>query len=101
MLARKKFLAIFMASAFGLFLTGCFSRAGLIEIISKNSASSTGAAGSGSGTSESANTSKQAAQSSDTAKKSAEESAKTSFDIELNSEGIDYINNIAGEIKNN
>ena len=39
MIARKNFLAIISASAFGLFLTACFYRAGSLDFISKNSAS--------------------------------------------------------------
>lgn len=83
LIARKKFLAIFTASAFGLFLTGCFSRAGAIDFISKNSASSAGTAspgtaGLGSETTQSANTSKGTDQSSDAGKKSTQEGVKTS-----------------------
>jgi hypothetical protein len=38
-LARKKFLAIISASAFGIFLTSCFYRAGSIDFTSSNPAS--------------------------------------------------------------
>jgi uncharacterized protein (DUF362 family) len=77
MIARKKFLAIISASAFGLFLTACFSRAGSIEFIG-NGAASPGTTLQGAETTQSENTFKEAARSSDTAKKSTEESAKTS-----------------------
>jgi uncharacterized protein (DUF362 family) len=76
LIARKKFLAIISASAFGLFLAGCFSRAGSIDFISKNSASS-GTAAPGTETMQSANTSKETDTASGTSKKSTEESAKT------------------------
>ena len=62
-ITREKFLAIFSAAAFGLFLTGCFSRANPVDLISKNPVSSAAPAGSGSKTSESANTSKETEQS--------------------------------------
>ncbi len=78
MIGRKKFLAIISATAFGLFLAGCFSRAGSIDFISKNSASSGGTAALGSETMQSANTSKETVQSSDTTKNSTEQSTRTS-----------------------
>jgi uncharacterized protein (DUF362 family) len=77
MLARKKFLAIISASAFGLFLAGCFSRTSSIDFISKNPASS-GTARQEAKATQSVNTSKETVQSSDTSKKSTEESSKTS-----------------------
>jgi uncharacterized protein (DUF362 family) len=106
MLARKKFLAIISASALGLFLTACFSRAGSIDFISKNTAS-LGTAISGNETTQSANTSKKAAQSLETAKNSTEESAKTSetvsgkkarVGIAGSSDSIEYLVNKAVEL---
>ncbi len=78
MIARKKFLAIISASAFGLFLAGCFSRANSIDFMSRNSAFSAGTAAQGTETTQSANASNETTRSSDTAKKSTEESSKTS-----------------------
>ncbi len=107
MLARKKFLAIISASAFGLFLTACFSRAGSIDFISKNSASSGGTAALGSETTQSANTSKGTAQSSETTKNSTEESTKTSETVSVkkarvgiagSSDSIEYLVNKAIEL---
>ncbi len=78
MIARKKFLAIISASAFGLFLAGCFSRANPADFISRDSASPAGTAAQGTETTQSANASNETTRSSDTAKKSTEESSKKS-----------------------
>ncbi len=78
MIARKKFLAIISASALGLFLAGCFSRANPADFISRNSAFSAGTTEQGTKTAQSANASNETTRSSDTAKKSTEESSKTS-----------------------
>ena len=72
MIARKKFLAIISASAFGLFLTSCSSRAVSIDFISKNSASA-GTAVTAAETTRSANTTKETGQPSDATEKSTEE----------------------------
>ncbi len=79
LIARKKFLAIFGASAFGLFLTGCFARASSIDFISENSsAPSTGTVAPGTESTQSADTAKESSQSSKTTEKNTQESAKTS-----------------------
>jgi uncharacterized protein (DUF362 family) len=106
MIARKKFLAIISASAFGLFLTACFSRAGSLDFIGKNPASS-GTIVSGAETTQSADTSSETTQASDTARKSTEESAKTSETISEkkalvgiagSSDSIEYLVNKAVEL---
>jgi uncharacterized protein (DUF362 family) len=106
MIARKKFLAIISASAVGLFLTACFSRAGSLDFIGKNPASS-GTIVSGAETTQSADTSSETTQASDTARKSTEESAKTSETISEkkalvgiagSSDSIEYLVNKAVEL---